>query len=112
MKKHLLVLALALACSPALAQTIEQQENEAVVREVLTGLLHEARLELCFDRARLMIFGAKAKGDGHALQAYVDSGALPKDSIDYQLVARGYELNGIMDNEVKAYFLRCIKENH
>lgn len=97
---------MAVFSSGAQAQVSGSAPDRAVLGAI-TEWKSRALLSLCFDRARLMIFGAHHNEKGIPLQAFVDRGVLPIDSDDYKLVADGYRMLGVMDNAARDYFLRC-----
>lgn len=109
MKGAILIVALALH-GAAQSQTLEQRENFAAAREAIQEINAEMGAALCFDQARLMIFGFVNKQQGHPIQKYVETGALPVDSLEYKLVAKGYEMESVMDNASRVHFMDCVKQ--
>ena len=108
MRALIFVIAIA-ATGAAQTETLEQKLNYEAARQALQNINTEMNLGLCFDQARLMIFGFVNKVQGHPIEKYVESGALPLDSSDYQFVAKGYEMKSALDDGPKVYFTDCAK---
>lgn len=98
-----------MAVGSAQAETLTPEQMAEAVRGALIDVTNEAKLTLCFDQARLMIFGAYQNEKERPIELFVESGALPVDSSEYKFVAEGYRMQGVMDDASKDYFLSCVK---
>lgn len=91
------------------AESVQQDDMLDAFKDVMGEWEAASKITLCFDQARLMMFGAYQNEKGRNIDTFVSSGVLPVDSSEYGFVADGYKMDGFMDNKAKDYFLGCIK---
>lgn len=93
------------------ADQLTTQQMDEAARGAFQHVVDLLNIEICFDQARLMIFGFVNKQQGHSIDRYVESGALPEGSTDYQMVKRGYGMDAVLDNASKAHFMGCVRKH-
>lgn len=103
MKKHLLVLALALACSPALAQT-----NVEVAELAVSAMRDRAKQCFVYTRTTAMILEAKSRGTPLA-EVLGELGPNPEAGM-VEAAKTAYAIKSILDDRVMQSHFNCLDE--
>lgn len=93
------------------ADKLTPEQMDEAARGAFRDVSNLLNIEICFDQARLMIFGFVNKQQGHSIDRYVESGALPIGTTDYQMVKRGYEMDAVLDDTAKTHFMECARKH-